>query len=101
MFFVFLSHLILVPAADAVNKIMPLGDSITRGIAGSTDDTGYRRSLYFALVGAGFPVDFVGNHNDGIPDDFDKNHEGHGGWTAEEIIFGRLLNHWQVIWKFG
>jgi lysophospholipase L1-like esterase len=68
---------------------MPLGDSITWGIAGSTDDTGYRRSLYFALTGAGFPVDFVGSSIDGIPDDFDKDHEGHGGWTAYEIVHGR------------
>ena len=55
---------------------MPLEDSITWGIAGSSDDSGYRRSLYFAFTGAGSTVDFVGSRNDGIPDDFDKDHEG-------------------------
>jgi lysophospholipase L1-like esterase len=65
--------------------IMPCGDSITDGAAGSSDDTGYRRELYLALEAAGYPVDFVGSQTSGIPTDFDRDHEGHGGWRADQI----------------
>jgi lysophospholipase L1-like esterase len=65
-------------------NIMPLGNSITQG-AGSSDETGYRRPLYLLLTGAGFNVDFVGTQTRGIPDDFDRNHEGHSGWHANQI----------------
>jgi lysophospholipase L1-like esterase len=78
------------PAAAAIIKIMPLGDSITRGVAGSTDGTGYRLDLYLNLTGTGYSsgdLDFVGSLEDGIgtPADFPRNHEGHGGWTANQI----------------
>ena len=33
----------LVPASEAIIRIMPLGDSITRGFTGSFDKTGYRQ----------------------------------------------------------
>ena len=66
-------------------RIMPLGDSITRGALGSSDSTGYRRALYQSLVGAGHSVDFVGSQTDGVPTDFDRNHEGHNGWSANQI----------------
>ncbi len=77
-------------------RIMPLGDSITRGFTGSTDDTGYRRSLYLSLTAAGYNVDFVGSLQDGIPTDFDNDHEGHGGKTADYIrdnIYGWLVDN--------
>ena len=70
---------------DAEVKIMPLGDSITDGAVGSTDDTGYRRSLYLSLTGAGYDPNFVGSLSSGIPGDFDRDHEGHGGQTAAWI----------------
>lgn len=78
------------PAAAAIIKIMPLGDSITSGIAGSTDDTGYRLDLYLNLTGVGYSsgdLDFVGSLANGIgtPADFPRNHEGHGGWSANQI----------------
>lgn len=66
-------------------RIMPLGDSITEGVAGSSDDTGYRRALYQSLIGAGHSVDFIGTQTDGTPTDFDRDHEGHGGWRADQI----------------
>jgi lysophospholipase L1-like esterase len=66
-------------------RIMPLGDSITRGVHGSSDSTGYRRALYQSLTGAGHSVDFVGSQTDGTPTDFDRNHEGHSGWRADQI----------------
>jgi lysophospholipase L1-like esterase len=69
-------------------RITPLGDSITEGAIGSTYDTGYRRSLYLQLTNTGYDVNFVGSQYSGIPDDFDKDHEGHNGWRADEIEGG-------------
>jgi lysophospholipase L1-like esterase len=63
---------------------MPLGDSITYG-TNSTGIVGYRRPLYQLLTGAGYNVDFVGSQTDGSPTDFDRNHEGHRGWRADQI----------------
>jgi lysophospholipase L1-like esterase len=66
-------------------RIMPLGDSITYGTS-STGTVGYRRPLYQLLAGAGYSVDFVGSQTHGFPFDFDRNHEGHSGWRAGEIL---------------
>jgi lysophospholipase L1-like esterase len=74
---------------------MPLGNSITKGISGSEDDIGYRRGLYLALIDAGYAIDFVGTQFHGIPDDFDRDHEGHGGWEADEIRDS--IYNWLVI----
>jgi lysophospholipase L1-like esterase len=65
-------------------RIMPLGDSITYGTS-STGTVGYRRPLYQLLSGAGFSVNFVGSLTTGSPADFDRNHEGHSGWRADQI----------------
>jgi hypothetical protein len=67
--------------ADPI-RIMPLGNSITRGSTGSDDRVGYRRKLFLSLSGSGYNVDFVGSRSLGIPSDFDKDHEGHSGWHA-------------------
>jgi lysophospholipase L1-like esterase len=72
-------------STDSQVRIMPLGDSITKGVAGSSDSTGYRRALYLSLTGAGFSVNFVGSQAAGHPTDFDRDHEGHGGWRADQI----------------
>ena len=78
---------ILVPASEAIIRIMPLGDSITRGFTGSSDQTGYRRELDLTLTGEGYSIDFVGSLIEpiGLPNDFDKDHEGHSGFTSSEI----------------
>jgi lysophospholipase L1-like esterase len=65
-------------------RIMPLGDSITYGTS-STGTVGYRRPLYQLLTGSGYSVDFVGSQTTGFPEDFDRNHEGHSGWRADQI----------------
>jgi lysophospholipase L1-like esterase len=71
-------------AADTV-RIMPLGDSITRGYYVSAYSHGYREPLYDKLTAAGYNFDFVGSQNDGnFPD---PNHEGHDGWKADNIIY--------------
>lgn len=77
--------------------VMPLGDSITQGsmtvVPALTAATwvGYRQDLYLALVASGVTTDFVGSLDYGysaLPA-FDTNNEGHGGWTAAEIAYGR------------
>ena len=77
----------LAPVSEAIIRIMPLGDSITRGFTGSTDHTGYRRELDLTLTGDGYPFDFVGNLVEpiGLPNDFDKDHEGHSGFTDGDL----------------
>lgn len=65
-------------------RIMPLGDSITVG-SGDPNNVGYRRKLFQdlePLIGTG-RVDFVGGVISGMPADFDRDHEGHGGWCDD------------------
>ncbi len=78
-------------------KIMPLGDSITQGIASGVADeefqVSFRKALYDKLKAAGYVVDdeiFVGTlfSGESVPD-FDPDHEGHPGWRADEIVNGR------------
>ena len=76
---------VLANGAYSQIRIMPLGDSITQGVLGSTDDTGYRRALYLSVTAAGYSVNFVGSQAHGIPTDFDRDHEGHSGWRADQI----------------
>lgn len=72
-------------------RIMPLGNSITRG-SGTPFFTGYRQPLYINLRGAGYDVDFVGSERNGggtaLP--FDLDNEGHSGqaaeWIADRVI---------------
>ncbi len=76
-------------------KIMPLGDSITRG-TGSTINgqiVGYRKPLYDSLIAAGYRFDFVGSDIEGKGVGFDYNNEGHSGWKAIEIAFGGTGGH--------
>ena len=104
------------PAASCPDpiKIMPLGDSITRGygygfgkIGGETkpEFIGYRQWLYEDLKDAGYNVDFVGHCKDPGPLEnnrkygcggdgiltedipgFDGEHEGHGGKTTRWFL---------------
>ena len=82
-------------------KIMPLGDSITMGevwVGPNAGDhlgpdglnIGYRESLFDSLNDADYTFDFVGSLNHGDSIFSDTNHEGHGGWTATEIAYGKL-----------
>jgi lysophospholipase L1-like esterase len=80
--------------ADESVKIMPLGDSITRGWWGSPCSHGYRKPLYDNLKAAGHSFDFVGSQTDGnFPD---PNHEGYDGWHADTTgtndILGQVYN---------
>ena len=45
-------------------RIMPIGDSITKGTFGSPDTVAYRKKLYELLEDAGYYPDFVGDYGD-------------------------------------
>ncbi|MUL34821.1 GDSL-type esterase/lipase family protein [Gloeocapsopsis dulcis] len=67
-------------------KIMPLGDSITKGEHRVDPTPGtYRIQLWNNVSADGLKIDFVGSQFNGPPSLGDKNHEGHGGWTIDEI----------------
>lgn len=76
----------VLPAHGTATRIMPLGDSITSGANTAT----YRFWLWYDLLENGFNVDFVGSqvgtYGGGLYPDFDQDHEGHGGWTADQIL---------------
>ena len=110
VFFVLFLHIIIVPAAGAANKIMPLGDSITQGITSGVAveafQVSYRKTLYEKLKASGYVVNdeiFVGTLFSGESvADLDPDHEGHSGWRADEIIAGRtgsgegILSDWLI-----
>jgi lysophospholipase L1-like esterase len=64
-------------------RIMPLGDSNTAGA--DTERGGYRTDLWQLLAADGREVDFVGSVSTGGAALPDKDHEGHGGWTIQQI----------------
>lgn len=78
------------PPAVVVAKIMPLGDSIT---ASSVGLPSYRYFLWHLAVNNGYHIDFVGSLS-GPPtnSDFDMDHEGHGGFSADQLLPG--INQW-------
>ncbi|MBE9182208.1 hypothetical protein IQ268_26945 [Oculatella sp. LEGE 06141] len=68
-------------------RIMPLGDSNTRGSEPSgspSRNTGYRDDLWQSLRANNFSIDFVGSLADGPSAiSFDKDHQGHGGFAIK------------------
>ncbi len=72
-------------------KIMPLGDSITAGVAIDSQlayDGSYRTKLWQLLTTAGVGVDYVGEGFDGPADLPDHDHEGHSGiWIKDNRIY--------------
>lgn len=82
---------ILSSAHAAPLRIMPLGDSITRGPATSSawdgrSSGGYRRLLAQLLAAAGLEVDLVGSQTHGRFGDAE--HEGHGGFRIDQLASG-------------
>lgn len=82
-------------------RVMPVGDSVTLG-SGTTstegDFVGYRRKLHTDLTNLGFNVNFVGSEDNGsgatTGSNFDTQHEGHGGWRADEVA--TTIHDWLV-----
>ena len=75
-------------APGGTPEIMLLGDSITDGGWGSSDNTGFRRFLSLSLeatYGVG-NFDFVGVQDGPVPpNDYDDDHNGIGGERADEV----------------
>lgn len=75
--------------------ILILGNSITNGIEGFNS---FRRPLWHRLNDVGLNFDFIGTMNtvyNNLPHpnpDFDLDHEGHYGWTADQL--GAYLPAW-------
>jgi acyl-CoA thioesterase I len=72
--------------------LLPLGDSVTQG---SVLQISYRYWLWTDLQKAGVQANFVGSLQDnylGSPpaptDPYDRDHEGHWGWRADEVLKG-------------
>jgi len=67
-------------------KLLPFGDSITRG-AKSSDDGGYRSPLYKLILAAKKKATFTGSQAHGPAQvsgqPFPRSHEGHAGWTID------------------
>lgn len=82
------------PASNSLLKIMPLGDSITAGVAGKNDreSGGYRTELWNQFIAEGLPVKFVGSMSSGPTSLGEKDHEGHPGWTIRQIA--RSVDVW-------
>lgn len=76
------------PSNGTPCKILPLGDSITRG-AKSSNDAGYRSQLFKLIVAAGQKVTFTGSLTNGPTQEsgqpFPRMHEGHSGWTISQL----------------
>lgn len=82
------------PPPAVVAKVMPLGDSIT---ASSVGLPSYRYFLWHLAVNNGYRINFVGSLRGvlrGPPAnaDFDMDHEGHGGFSADQLLPG--INQW-------
>jgi len=80
-------------------KFMPLGDSITKGEHAVEPTPGaYRNQLWSDFLADGLRIDFVGSQFNGPDSLGDQDHEGHGGWTIDQItglVNGGLLNTYQ------
>lgn len=102
-----LALLLALCGAGASFRVLPLGDSITKGcgtdagpsnnwnaVCGSSDTGGYRAPLWAALTAAGYNATFVGTQVDGpswLPAS-GASHEGHPGWTTAQIL--NILPQW-------
>jgi lysophospholipase L1-like esterase len=68
-------------------RIMPLGDSITRGMSGDPAREGYRGPLFDLFGAADQSVNFVGDFQTGTFGD--PEHQGVSGLTASELLAGQ------------
>lgn len=81
------------PPPSGVARILPLGDSITKG---RKDHWSYRRDLEIALTNAGCAFDYVGSvsgpgSGPGVPL-IDRDHDGHSGLRTDEIA--NRMHNW-------
>lgn len=89
LFFLFVVEMLWIPSANALSRIMPLGDSITQGNSSGEPQenrqVSYRKALWDKLIAAEYEIDFVGSMNSGsdIMGVDAADHEGHPGWHAD------------------
>ncbi len=82
--------------SSSINKIMPLGASRVEG--GRPEYESFRYKLWKELKENDWEFDFIGTQSDDADypafesNNFDKDHEGRGGWTSGEILNG--LDDW-------
>ena len=86
--------------ATGTVKIMPLGDSITKGSVTTSEQAKhptYRYWLWNDLKKNGYDVDFVGSWRmPNFPNvTFDQDNEGHGGYSSDEILHGVKDDRWE------
>ena len=81
------------PTEAEALRIMPLGDSITRGShrAGAVPG-GYRKELSNRLNAAGVTYNFVGNRNDNPAPGVDPDHQGSDGIRTDETL--AIISNW-------
>ena len=78
--------------SDSINKILPLGASRVEGAR--PDYESFRYELWKDLVENDWVFDFIGTQSDQADyptfsgKDFDRDHEGRGGWTSGQILEG-------------
>jgi lysophospholipase L1-like esterase len=74
------------PKNGSACKILPFGDSITRG-AKSSNEGGYRSPLYALILAGKQKAVFTGSQSHGPSQvsgqTFPRSHEGHAGWTID------------------
>ncbi len=78
------------PQSSSINKIMPLGASRVEGARPQYES--FRYELWKGLKENDWKFDFIGTQSDDAyypvfeSINFDKDHEGRGGWTSGEIL---------------
>lgn len=78
-----------IPQIGDKNVIMPLGAS---RVEGAISFSSYRYELWKLMVEGNWEFDFIGSMEDELPFDdyngqsFDRDHEGHGGYTSGQIL---------------
>lgn len=91
VFLLCLAVVLAAPLRSAPVRIMPLGDSITRG----TNDInfpngdipgGYRRKLGELLAAESVDFDFIGDLSDNAAPGMDPDHNGVNGWRTDEML---------------
>lgn len=74
------------PVNKSLGRVLLVGDSITLG-AGSSG--GYRSLLESKLERDGYTFEFVGSSTENSSGMDQPRHEGHGGWSTRDVLFGR------------
>lgn len=80
------------PVSTSINKIMSLGASRVEGARPEYES--FRYELWKLLLEGGWTFDYIGTQTDEAAyplfqeRNFDKDHEGRGGWTSGQILAG-------------